>query len=81
MKMKTLIVSLSVVGVCMLVSAQASHAQNLFTDPSAEGQVGAPNPNPTGIPGWSFSAAQHSQTPSRTPGTESVNTPGGAGGL
>ena len=54
MKVKALLLSLSVVGICSLVMSQASLAQNLFTDPSAEGQVGAPDPNPTGIPGWSF---------------------------
>ena len=80
MKVKSLIVSLSVVGILMLVLSQVSHAANLFTDPSAEGQVGAPNPNPTGIAGWSFfSGAAFSNAFAHT-GTESVNTPGGGGG-
>jgi hypothetical protein len=80
MKAKALVLSLSVVGMCSLVMSQASLAQNLWTDPSAEGQVGAPNPNPTGIPGWSFfGGAAFSNTVAHT-GTESVNTPGGGGG-
>ncbi len=80
MKVKALLLSLSVVGICSLVMSQASLAQNLFTDPSAEGQVGQPNPNPTGIPGWSFfGGAAFSNTVAHT-GSESVNTPGGAGG-
>ena len=75
-------VSLSVlfVGILSLVVVQASRAQNLFTDPSAEGQVSAPNPNPTGVPGWSFfGGATFSNAQAHT-GTESVHTPGGTGG-
>ncbi len=47
--------ALAFVGTCMLVVSQTSWAQNLMTDPGFEsgGTSYAPNPNPTGVPGWS----------------------------
>jgi hypothetical protein len=80
MKVKALVVSLSIVGICMLVTSQASWGQNLLTDPGAEAMTGAPNPNPTGIPGWSFfSGAAFSNAFART-GTESIFSPNNGGG-
>jgi hypothetical protein len=59
----------------------ASHASaNLLTDPGFEGQVAAPNPDPTGVPGWAnFGGAQFSSTYART-GTESLWSPNEGGG-
>jgi hypothetical protein len=80
MKMKALIVSLSVVGICIFVSAQTSRAQNLLSDPGFENQTLAPNPNPNGAPGWSnFGGTSFSNTFAHT-GTESLLTPNNGGG-
>jgi hypothetical protein len=58
-----------------------SKAQNLLTDPGAEQEITAPNPNPTAIPGWSFfSGAQFLTTPNAHTGTNVVDLPGGGGG-
>ena len=55
-------------------------AQNLITDPGFEGQITAPNPNPTGVPGWAnFNGASFSQTYAHG-GSWSLYTPAGAGG-
>lgn len=55
-------------------------AQNLITDPGFEGQVSAPNPNPTGIPGWAnFNGASFSTTYAHS-GNYSLYTPAGSGG-
>lgn len=55
------------------------HAQNLLTDPGFEGQVTAPNPNPTGVPGWANFGASFSQTYAHT-GNWSLYTPDNGGG-
>jgi len=55
-------------------------AQNLLTDPGFEGQISAPNPNPTGVPGWaSFGGASFSQTYAHS-GSWSLYTPDNGGG-
>jgi hypothetical protein len=79
MKMKSLIVSLSVVG--MLALTQSSWGQNLLTDPGFENQTAAPNPNPTGVPGWAtFNNAAFSNAQAHT-GTESMHLPPNGGGF
>jgi hypothetical protein len=65
--------------VCGAFTSSAS-AQNLLTDPGFEMQISAPNPNPTGIPGWAnFGGAQFSQTYAHT-GSWSLWTPDNGGG-
>jgi hypothetical protein len=63
---------------CGLMTSSAS--ANLLTDPGFEMQTSAPNPNPTGIPGWgNFGGAQFSQTYFHT-GSWSLWTPDNGGG-
>jgi hypothetical protein len=63
---------------CGLMTSSAS--ANLLTDPGMENQTSAPNPNPTGIPGWAnFGGAQFSQTFAHT-GSWSLWTPDNGGG-
>ncbi len=63
---------------CGLMTSSAS--ANLLTDPGFEAQTAAPNPNPTGIPGWAnFGGAQFSQTYFHT-GAWSLWTPDNGGG-
>lgn len=63
---------------CGLTTSSAS--ANLLTDPGFEMQTAAPNPNPTGIPGWAnFGGAQFSQTYAHT-GSWSLYTPDNGGG-
>ena len=63
---------------CGLMSSSAS--ANLLTDPGFEAQTAAPNPNPTGTPGWAnFGGAQFSQTYFHT-GAWSLWTPDNGGG-
>lgn len=58
----------------------SAQAQNLLTDPGFENQTAAPNPNPTGIPGWAnFGGAQFSQTYANS-GSWSLYTPDNGGG-
>jgi hypothetical protein len=80
MKVKALVLSLSFVSMCMLVSAQVSRGLELLTDPGFESQTAAPNPNPTGIPGWStFGGAGFSNSVAHT-GSESMFMNGAPGG-
>jgi len=64
-----------------LTCGLASRASaNLLTDPGMESQTSAPNPNPTGTPGWAnFGGAQFSQTYFHT-GAWSLWTPDNGGG-
>lgn len=65
---------------CIGLLTLTIQAQNLLTDPGFEGQVTAPNPNPTGVPGWaSFGGAQFSTTYAHS-GSESLYTPDNGGG-
>jgi len=75
----------NILGAAMCVAALSLggltvQAQNLLTDPGFEGQVSAPNPNPTGTPGWaSFGGASFSQTYAHN-GSWSLYTPNNGGG-
>ncbi|MGD0140444.1 MAG: PEP-CTERM sorting domain-containing protein [Tepidisphaeraceae bacterium] len=63
---------------CGLMTSSAS--ANLLTDPGFELQTAAPNPNPTGIPGWAnFGGAAFSTTVAHT-GDWSLYTPDNGGG-
>lgn len=58
----------------------SSQAQNLLADPGFEGQVTAPNPNPTGLAGWAnFGGAIFSTNFSHS-GSWSLYTPDNGGG-
>ncbi|HEV2320316.1 MAG TPA: hypothetical protein VGV18_11230, partial [Verrucomicrobiae bacterium] len=62
-------------GAVSLVVAQSVSGQNLLADPGFEGQVTAPNPNPTGVPGWAnFGGATFSMTYAHS-GSWSLYTP------
>src|SRR5262249_17516832 len=50
----TRFLSLSVIGIVTLVISRASQGQNLITDGGFENGTMAPNPNPTGVPGWAL---------------------------
>jgi hypothetical protein len=64
----------------LTLTVQSGKAQNLLTDPGFEGQITAPNPNPTGVPGWAnFNGAQFSQTYAHS-GSWSLYTPDSGGG-
>jgi hypothetical protein len=64
-----------------LAMSTTSRAQNLLTDPGAENEISAPNPNPTGIPGWAFfGGSGFLTTPVAHSGTNVVDMPGGTGG-
>ena len=82
MKLTKLIVgSAACAAVVFALGNSTTQAQNLITDPSFENQTAAPNPNPTGVPGWStFNGAAFSQTVAHT-GSWSMLTPGGGGGF
>jgi PEP-CTERM motif-containing protein len=72
--------ALACMGMFTMAIVQSGNAQNLFTDPGFEGQVTAPNPNPTGIPGWAnFGGAQFSTTYAHS-GSWSLYTPDNGGG-
>jgi hypothetical protein len=63
-------------GVC----ATTASAANMLADPGFESQTSAPNPNPTGTPGWAFfNAAGFSNTIPTHSGTWAANEPAGAG--
>ena len=67
------------VAICALVSTTSK--ANLLTDPGAEQEISAPNPNPTAIPGWAFyNGASFLTTVNAHSGTNVVYTPGGGGG-
>lgn len=69
------------VGAIMLTAGESSRAQNVLTDPGFEGQVTAPNPNPTGVPGWAnFGGATFLSTPLAHSGLWVLYTPDGGGG-
>lgn len=79
MKVKALVVS-SVVCLCSLVMSRASLGTELLTDPGFESQTSAPNPNPTGIPGWAtFGGAGFSTTVAHS-GSYSMYMNGAPGG-
>lgn len=60
------------------LSLSSIASANLLTDPGFE-WISAPNPNPTGIPGWgNFAGAQFSQTVAHT-GSWSLYTPDDGG--
>jgi len=65
---------------CLALSLSTTRAQNLIYDPGFELQLTAPNPNPTGVPGWAtFNGANFSQTYAHS-GSWSMYTPNGGGG-
>jgi PEP-CTERM motif len=67
-------------GVFTMAIVQSGSAQNLLTDPGFELQTSAPNPNPTGIPGWAnFGGAQFSTNYAHS-GSWSLYTPDNGGG-
>lgn len=67
------------VAICALVSTTSR--ANLLVDPGAEQETSAPNPNPTGLPGWSmFGGAAFLTTPLAHSGTNVIDEPGGGGG-
>ena len=74
----------SILLVCFAISAlvmSSTSRANLLTDPGAEQETTAPNPNPTGIPGWSFfNGAQFLTTGLAHSGTNVVYTPDNGGG-
>jgi hypothetical protein len=75
------LLSLACVGVFTLVMAGTSRAQNLLYDPGFEQGLTAPNPNPTGIQGWStFGGANFLTTPLAHSGTNVMDTPDNGGG-
>jgi len=64
---------------CGLLTSGA-WAQNLLTDPGFENQISAPNPNPTGTPGWAnFSGAGFLSTPAAHSGSWVLYTPDDGG--
>lgn len=66
------------VGSLFLASAASA---NLLTDPGFEQQISAPNPNPTGVPGWAnFGGANFLQTPLAHSGSWVLDTPDNGGG-
>jgi hypothetical protein len=74
--------SLSLIVILTIGMSQVSHAQtNLVVDPSFEIGTTAPNPNPTGIPGWATfgGAAEITDPPART-GLFSMYMNGAPGG-
>jgi hypothetical protein len=83
--MKNLIKNLTI---CTVVSVGAltltvstSQAQNLLADPGFELQTAAPNPNPTGVPGWAnFGGATFLNTPAAHGGNWVLDTPDNGGG-
>ncbi len=67
------------VAICALVSTTSR--ANLLVDPGAEQEISAPNPNPTGLPGWSFGGGSaFLTTPLAHSGTNVIDIPGGGGG-
>jgi hypothetical protein len=79
------LLSLACVGVFTLVMTESSRGQQpanvLLADPGAEQELSAPNPNPTGLAGWSFfNGTQFLTTPSALGGTNVIETPSGGGG-
>jgi hypothetical protein len=69
-------------GACILAALTLNtQAQNLLTDPGFENQIIAPNPNPTGVPGWAtFNGATFLQTPAAYEGNWVLYTPDNGGG-
>ena len=64
---------------CGLMTSSAS--ANLLTDPGFENQTAAPNPNPTGIPGWAnFGGTGFLNTPLAHSGNWVLDTPDNGGG-
>ena len=79
MKLTKLIGSAACAVAMLVLGNSTAQAQNLITDPSFENQTAAPNPNPTGVQGWStFNGAAFSQTVAHT-GSWSMLIPGGGG--
>jgi len=76
----TTIVVGAAVGVAVSLTSSAQ-AQNLLTDPGFEGGITAPNPNPTGVPGWAnFNGAAFLTTPLAYDGNNVLDTPDNGGG-
>jgi hypothetical protein len=64
---------------CGLITSSAS--ANLLTDPGFENQTAAPNPNPTGTPGWAnFGGTSFLNTPLAHSGNWVLDTPDNGGG-
>ena len=65
----------------LALAPQVAQAQNLLTDPGFENQTAAPNPNPTGLPGWAnFGGAAFLNTPLAHSGNWVLATPDNGGG-
>jgi MYXO-CTERM domain-containing protein len=65
----------------LMLSASSAKAQNLLADPGFENQTAAPNPNPTGTPGWgNFGGANFLTTPLAHSGNWVLDTPDNGGG-
>jgi hypothetical protein len=78
----TKVISSSVAAAAALaLTTLTTQAQNLLTDPGFELQTTAPNPNPTGIPGWAnFGGANFLETPLAHSGNWVLDTPDNGGG-
>src|SRR5271154_5302880 len=74
----------SILLVCFTISAlvmSTTSKANLLTDPGAEQEISAPNPNPTAIPGWAFfSGMQFLTTANAHSGTNVIFSPDNGGG-
>ena len=65
----------------LTITTQVTQAQSILTDPGFENQTAAPNPDPTGIPGWAnFGGANFLQTPLAHSGGWVLDTPDNGGG-
>ncbi|HEX4052653.1 MAG TPA: PEP-CTERM sorting domain-containing protein [Tepidisphaeraceae bacterium] len=79
LKKSRLIGSLSLAIACLAFTSFAS--ANLLTDPGFENQTVAPNPNPTGTPGWAnFGGAGFLNTALAHSGSWVLDTPDEGGG-
>jgi len=73
-------VSISITAALTLTTLTTS-AQNLLTDPNFDLGIAAPNPNPTGVPGWAnFGGAQFLPTGVAMSGPNVLYTPDNGGG-
>jgi hypothetical protein len=74
------VISTSVIAAFAFTALSAS-AQNLLTDPNFDLGIAAPNPNPTGVPGWAnFGGAQFLATPLALSSPNVLYTPDNGGG-
>jgi len=78
--MKRILFCAAAFGMSSMWLASNAHA-NLLTDPGFELQTSAPNPNPTGTPGWAnFGGASFLMSPLAHSGNWVLDTPDNGGG-